>query len=148
VAAVLGRGLAPPLYKLSDALAERRPGPTLALLGSLLEDGEPAQKILAALHRSLRQLLGVRALKAQRASRDEILRRLGVLPFKLGDVMAAADRWSETELLRGLGVLSEADVRMKTGVAAEVALAAAVVGACGTGPGAREGLSPSSRTGR
>lgn len=151
VAAVMGRGMAQPLYKLGDAFAGRRTAAALELLTGLLEDGEAGQRILATLHRSLRQLRGVRALQQRRASRDEILKRLQILPFKLGDVMAAAARWSEADFARALLALGQADLRMKTGLASEVALGAAVVAACSGVPapkGAARGTSSSPRPGR
>jgi DNA polymerase III delta subunit len=135
--------MAQPLYRLGDSFAARRPAASLELLLGLLEEGEPGQRVLATLHRSLRQLRGAKALQERRASRDEMIRRLQLLPFKVGDVLAAASRWSEADLARALAALGTADRRMKTGVAAEVALSAAVVEACGRGPGeARPGPRP------
>jgi DNA polymerase-3 subunit delta len=153
VAAVMGRGMAQPLYKLADAFAARKGVLAWELMSGLLEEGEPAQKILAALHRSLRQVRGAKALQQRRASREELIRRLQLLPFKAGDVLEAASRWSEPDLVRALRALGQADLRMKTGVAAEVALGAAVVEACGARPaaaarGAASGSRPSPRPGR
>ena len=110
-------------------------------MSGLLEEGEPAQKVLATLHRSLRQVRGAKALQQRRASREEVIRRLQLLPFKAGDVLEAASRWSEPDLARALRALGQADRRMKTGVAAEVALGAAVVEACGARPGGARGPS-------
>ena len=132
VAAVMGRGMAPPLYKLADALAARKAVGALEVLAALLEEGEPALRILATLHRSLRQVRGAKALQARRAPRDEVARRLQIPPFKVGDVLEAARRWSEPELVRAFQALGEADRRLKSSVAAEVALGAAIVLACGT----------------
>ena len=132
VAAVMGRGMAPPLYKLADALAARKTVGALEVLAALLEEGEPALRILATLHRSLRQVRGAKALQARRAPRDEVARRLQIPPFKVGDVLEAARRWSEPELVRAFQALGEADRRLKSSVAAEVALGAAIVLACGT----------------
>jgi DNA polymerase III subunit delta len=134
VAAVMGRGMAQPLYKLGDAFAARRSALSLELLTALLEEGEAGQRILATLHRALRQMRGVRALQQRRASREDMIRRLQLLPFKVGDVVAAASRWSEPDLARALRALGEADLRMKTGVGAEVALGAAIVEACSARP--------------
>jgi DNA polymerase-3 subunit delta len=134
VVAVMGRGMAQPLYKLADSFAARRPAASLELLLALLDEGEAGQRLLATLHRSLRQLRGAKALRERRASRDEMIRRLQLLPFKVGDVLEAASRWSEAELARALVALGKADRRMKSGVVAEVALSAAVVEACRPGP--------------
>jgi DNA polymerase III delta subunit len=151
VAAVMGRGMAQPLYKLADAFAARKRLLAWELMSGLLEEGEAAQRILATLHRSLRQVRGAKALQQRRASREELIKRLQLLPFKAVDVLQAASRWSEPDLARALRALGQADRRMKTGVAAEVALGAAVVEACGAGPEAARGESgsrPSPRAGR
>ena len=136
VAAVLGRGMAQPLYKLGDAIVARSPGEALRLAEGLLEDGEDAVKLLGTLHRSLRQVRGVLALREARASRDEMVRRLKLPPnmaFKLQGLAEASKRWSEAELASALRALALADRRMKTGANPRVALAAAVVSACGGG---------------
>jgi DNA polymerase-3 subunit delta len=140
VASVLGRGLARPLYALTDAFAARRADQVLELMEEALDDGEAPLRLLGALHRTLRQLLGARALRAERAPREELATRLGVLPFKVGDVLAAAERWSEETLDAALEALDRADRRIKTGGEPRVALTAAVVEA-----GAVPGPTPASR---
>ena len=71
-------------------------------------------------------------------------------PFKVGDVLEAAGRWSEADLARALRALGKADRRLKTSVAAEVALGAAIVEACGARGAALggSGSRPSPRPGR
>ncbi len=131
VAAVLGRGLARPLYKLADALWARRTAEVLELTQELLDDGEAAPRLLATLHRALRQLRGARGLLASRAPSDQFAARLGVMPFKVRELCDAARRWSDDDLSRALEALSRADRRLKTGLADEPALCAAIVEACG-----------------
>jgi DNA polymerase-3 subunit delta len=132
VAAVLGRGLAPPLYRLGDAFASRRGSETLEILQSLLEEGEVPLKVLGTFHRSLRQVRGALALRGSRSAREELVSRLGVLPFKVGDVLEASRRWSEEDVRRAFAALDVADRRMKSGGEPGTALAAAVAEACGT----------------
>lgn len=131
VAKVLGRGLAQPLYKLADAMMERRAAEVLALVDSLLEEGEPAQKMLATLHRAIRQLRATRALLAARTPRDQLASRIGILPFKTGDVIEASRRWTDDELRAAVRAMARADLQMKTGSDARVALSAMVAEACG-----------------
>jgi len=130
VAASLGRGLAPPLYKLTDALTSRRAAESLHLLEELLVEGEPPLKILSALHRTIRQVRGAKALREARAPREEVASRLGVLPFKVGDLLDATRSWSEVDLQVALAALDQADRRVKTGTDGRVALTAAVAEAC------------------
>ena len=133
VAAVLGRGLGQPLYLLSDAFAGRDAPASLGLLERLLGDGEEGLKVLSTLHRSLRQVRGVLAMREAGAPRAEIGARL--LPphmqFKLDAVLEASRRWSDADLRRGLAALGRADRRMKRGADAAPTLAAAIAESCG-----------------
>lgn len=129
VAAVSGRGLAAPLYKMADAYSARSVPVVLGLMEDALDDGEAPLRILATLHRALRQVRGARALSEARAGKDEIVSRLGLIPFKVGDVLEAARRWSEPELQKALRALDVADRRIKLGTEPRAALAAAVAAA-------------------
>jgi DNA polymerase-3 subunit delta len=133
VAAVLGKGLAQPLYKLADAMGARRGGRVLELLETALDDGEPALKVLGTLHRALRQVRGARVLREARATREQVIARLGLLPFKVGDVLEASRAWTDAELGRAVAALDRADRRIKSGADGRLALTAAVVEACGRG---------------
>ena len=126
VAAVSGRGLTAPLYKLSDAFGARRLDAALTMMEDALEDGLAPLLVLATLHRAVRQVRGAKALQERRASQDEIVSRLGLLPFKVRDVMEAARRWSDAELATALRALDVADRRIKLGAEPRSALLAAV----------------------
>lgn len=130
VAAVLGRGLAPPLYRLGDALSARRAAEVLSLSETLLEEGESALLILAALYRALRQVRGARAIGGGRGQRQDLASRLRIPPFKVDDVLAAVRLWPEADLRRGIAAFGRADRLLKTGAEPRVVLSAAVVEAC------------------
>ena len=99
MAAVLGRGMAQPLYLLSDAIAARDAATCLSLLETLLDDGEAPLRILGTLHRSLRQVRAVRSLQQERAPREEMAARSGFLDCLQGHgLLEAARRWTEAEL--------------------------------------------------
>lgn len=151
VAAVSGRGMARPLYRLGDAITGREPATALALLEELLENGEEGPLILGTVHRSLRQMRGVLALRDARVPRDQMAERLklpGNMAFKLPSLLEASRRWSEGELTQAIRAVARADRRVKTGTDARVALAAAIVAACGRGGAARGGEPrPSPRSG-
>jgi DNA polymerase-3 subunit delta len=137
VSSLLGHGLGQPLYLLSDALSARDTAACLELLERLLGDGEEGLRVLATLHRALRQVRGAVALSAARAPRAEIGARL--LPpnmqFKLPALLDAARRWNEADLAHAVRVLYRTDRRMKRGADPAVALTSAVVAAC-SGSGA------------
>lgn len=132
---VLGRGLGRPLYLLADAVAQRDLAGSLERLEELLEGGEEGLRLLASLHRSLRQVRGALALRRARVPRGEIGQRL--LPphmqFKLDALLAAAERWQEPDLRGALRALDEADRRLKRGADAATTLTATLVAACGGG---------------
>jgi DNA polymerase III subunit delta len=136
VAAVLGRGLGQPLYLLSDAFAGRDAPASLELVERLLGDGEEGLRILATLHRAVRQVRGALAMREARAPRAEIGTRL--LPpnmqFKLDALLDASRRWSDADLRRALAALGRGDRRMKRGGDAATTLVAAVVESCGGEP--------------
>jgi DNA polymerase-3 subunit delta len=132
VSAVLGRGLAPPLYRVGDALSARRAAEVISLAESLMEEGESAILILGALFRALRQVRGARAMGASRGRRQEMAARLRVPPFKIDDVLAAARLWPDTDLRRAMTAFGRADRLLKTGGEPRVVLTAAVVEACRT----------------
>jgi DNA polymerase-3 subunit delta len=146
VSAVLGRGLSQPLYLLSDAFAGRDAGRSLELLERLLGDNEEPLRILATLHRSLRQVRAARAMREARVPRDDIGAKL--LPpnmqFKLDALLDASRRWSEPDLRRAIVALGEADRRLKTGADGTTPLVAAVAESCGGGAtrGARRATWP------
>ncbi|HUG53143.1 MAG TPA: DNA polymerase III subunit delta [Vicinamibacteria bacterium] len=132
VSAVMGRGLAQPLYRIGDAFTGRRRPAVLALMEAVLDDGEPPLKVLATLHYAARRVRAARALREARMPREALAGRLGVPPFKVQELMEASRAWSEVELERAVAALAEADRRIKTGGDARAALVAAVVEATKT----------------
>lgn len=129
VAACLGRGIAQPLYKLSDAFVARRPTDVLARMEEVLDEGEAPVLVLGTIYRALRTLRGAAELTG--APWGEVASRVGVPPFKVRDLMEAARRWPEADLRRGLAALGEADRRLKSGCDPRVALTAAVAAISG-----------------
>jgi DNA polymerase-3 subunit delta len=133
VASLLGHGLGQPLYLLSDAFAARDAPKSLELLERLLGDGEEGLRVLATLHRTLRQLRGAVAMREAGVPRPQIGARL--LPpnmqFKLDALVDASRRWSGPDLARALDVMASTDRGMKRGADAAVALTSAIVASCG-----------------
>jgi DNA polymerase III subunit delta len=146
VAAVLGRGIGQPLYKMADALSARRPDAVLGMLEVALDEKTPDLVLLKVLHNALRQVRAARAMKDARVPKPAIAARL--LPpnmsFKIDSLMAAASAWGQEDLKAALVALERADRAIKNGADARAALSVAVVAACGrTDPGIRPGAQPS-----
>jgi DNA polymerase-3 subunit delta len=144
VVAVLGRGFAPPLYRLGDAVAARDAAQSVALVGELMAEGEEGLRILATLHRSLRQVRAAAALRTSRVGTEEIGRQLlpANMQFKARGLVEASRRWSDADLRRALGALGRADRRLKRGTDPETVLVAAIVEACGGGEPVRPSPRP------
>lgn len=143
VAAVLGRGLARPLYRLGDSLGERRAVEALEFIEEIVEEGEAPELVLGVLYRAVRQLRAVRTLQQARVARDEMVARLRLerFAFKLPALLEAARRWSDEDFRGAFKALERADRRLKKGADAQAALGAAVVEVC-RGSGARPGPPP------
>jgi DNA polymerase III subunit delta len=143
VGAVLGRGMGQPLYRLSDAFAGRDVAASLEMVERLLADGEEPLRILATLHRSLRQVRGAVSLRSAGVAPAEIGARLlpANMQFKLGDLLDASRRWREDTLRAALVAVDRADRGIKRGADAGTALVAAVAESCGGGarPTSRRG---------
>lgn len=135
VSSLVGRGLAQPLYLLSDAFAARSGVKTLELLDRVMGDGEAGLRVLVTLHRALRQVRSAVALREAGLSKPQIAAKL--LPpnmqFKADALVDAAKRWSGTDLVRATRVLMEADRLIKQGADESVTLTAAVAAACAPG---------------
>ncbi len=132
VARVCGRGLGRPLYVLADAFGQRDLQSALEQVSAALEEGERPELVLSALHRSLRQVRGLRQMAEEKRSRDEMVRGLGLPPnmaFKVPALLEAARRWTDKDLSAALDALGQADRAVKRGVAASASLTAAVAAA-------------------
>jgi DNA polymerase III delta subunit len=137
--AVLGKGLGRPLYVLADAFSARDTAASLEFVEDALRDRTdsekqgPSLKMMATLHRALRQVRAAAALREAGVSGPQIAARL--LPphmqFKLDALVRASKRWSEADLARAIAVLNQTDRRLKTGADPAVSLVSAVVAACG-----------------
>lgn len=142
VAAVLGRGIAGPLYKVSDAIVERDAEKALRLIEDLLEEGEAGLKIVSTVQRAVRQMWAALAVRRGRVPPAEAGRALGLPPnmaFKAPDLLRAAQAWSERDVEQALRAVSVADRRLKWGGDERVALAAVVLACCPARATARRG---------
>jgi DNA polymerase-3 subunit delta len=140
VSRVLGRGIAQPLYRLSDAFAQRRTAAVLEQIHALLEEGEEALRIVGTLQRTLRQLWVARDLAASRAPNAARLlsgEPLRVIPFKARDLLRDARSWPEGGVERAREALQKADTRLKTSGDPRVVLVGAIAEALGGGARAR-----------
>ncbi|MDP9310151.1 MAG: DNA polymerase III subunit delta [Chloroflexota bacterium] len=123
------------VFAFVDALAARQLGPALALLRSLLADGEAPLKLLFMIGRQVRLLLQVKACADQRMRPDAIAAELKQPPFVVRKAVDQAGRFSATALVQLHDRLLELDHWSKTGrIDDETALELLVAETCATQP--------------
>jgi DNA polymerase-3 subunit delta len=131
VAEVLGRGIAQPLWKLADAFLARRTVAVVERMEEVLDEGESGLMVLGTMARSLRQIRAAKALGGKRLAPSEAAPKLGVPPFKVGEVLDAARQWSLEDVRSALSALVQADRGLKLGGEPRALLLAAIANACG-----------------
>lgn len=102
------------IFALSDAIGTRQPIQALAVLQSLLHQGEPPLVIFSMIVRHLRLLWSVRQLSRQRRSLPDMAKTLH-LPQRVCRQLAAQGRTFSSERLQRLYTAAlEADLAFKT----------------------------------
>lgn len=119
------------LFKMTDAILERRSGEALRLLGGLLADKEEPIYILAGISRQMRLALRACLLQKERGDRPSMLKSLGVPDFALQKLLRHIASWDEDKLKQGVGLCLDADEGIKTGrYQAEIILVTLVTRLC------------------
>lgn len=103
------------LYALLDGMAEKQSGKSLSALKTLIEQGEPPLRILAAMGSQVRILRQIKALLDERKTAQEIAKILGIHPFRVTKGMTHSKNFKSVELSRLTEWLARADWSIKTG---------------------------------
>ena len=131
---LLGRGKAQSIFRFTDAFASRQPAVALKQLGRLLEEGEPALRILALLDRVLGQLLVAKELGSRPGRGRELTQVLRIPPPAAENIARWSDRFEEEDLLEAVRGLARCDRQLKTsGMPASLILEGFVLSVCGVG---------------
>ncbi len=134
LASLLGRGKAQSIFKFTDAVASRQAAVALKQLGRLLDEGEPALRILALLDRVLGQLLVAKEFGAGRGRSGQLMKVLRVPPRAADNIALWSDRYQEQDLLDAIEGLARCDRQLKSsGTPARLILEGFVLSVCGTG---------------
>ena len=114
IATVLGRGRAQSIFKFVDAVGAGESGSALRQLSRLMEEGEPALRILALLDRLVGQLRIVTEARAEGNKSQSLASLLGIPPYAAKSVAENARRFDAVSLRRAVRSLSNADRTLKS----------------------------------
>jgi DNA polymerase-3 subunit delta len=104
------------IFAMVDALGHRRTAEAVTELNKLLNDGEPAQRILYMIVRQYRILMKTKGLEeSKKPNPGNAAKVLGVPPFLVDKYKAQARRYTLDELRHIYGLLKDTDIAMKTG---------------------------------
>lgn len=119
------------VFAFVDALAARQLGPAYRLVHALLDEGEPALKLLSLVSRQVRILLQVKDLSERRLAPPAMAAELKQAPFVIKKAVEQAGRFQPQALLSLHDRLVELDHWSKTGrIDADTALELLVAETC------------------
>jgi DNA polymerase-3 subunit delta len=115
VSLLVSRAREDSVFELVDCVGRREVDRALRLLHHLLDDGEPALRILGMLARQVRILIQVSELRAERVTEAEIAKRLKLHPFVVEKGVAQAQNFTMWQLEQAHTLLVETDWKIKSG---------------------------------
>ena len=101
------------VFDLIDAVAERQGSRVFATLEELYAAGENPNGLLFRVLRQFQHLSKAVALREEGFSAGQIQAELGLKPYPAKKVVQQSNAYDTTSIGRALGVLGEADARMK-----------------------------------
>lgn len=122
------------IFELVDCVGRRQTARALELLHYLLEQEEPALRILTMLARQVRILIQVHELRSQGLVPPEIAGRLGLAPWMVDKFIKQARRFDMAQLEAAHQRLVETDWAIKTGKMEEMLALDLLVVGLGQGP--------------
>lgn len=118
------------VFRLTDAVSQRRIKEALPLIRMLLDRGEQAVGLLALLAREVRLLARTKELQSKRRP----VSSLGLPPFVVERLQRQAAQWSVEDVRRAFERLLEADRKLKTGGRPDLTLELCVIDMLEPGP--------------
>ncbi|GAB4561174.1 MAG: DNA polymerase III subunit delta [Anaerolineae bacterium] len=103
------------IFRLTDAIAERRAATAYELLDRLRQEGAAAPYLITMIQRQFRILLQVAVLAARGSSNADIARRLKLRDFIVRRARDQARHWTRDQLLAAFLLLRDTDHAIKTG---------------------------------
>jgi DNA polymerase-3 subunit delta len=118
VSSVIASSRSPAMYELSDAISERNGAKAVRLFRKAVDEGEALELLVGVLHGEVRRLLLARELGS---ANDPKASRLGVMPFKVADLVRQSKAFPLRVLRNALHRLAAIDLALKTGKGEPVA---------------------------
>lgn len=118
------------VFEFTAALGCKDLGKSLAMLTSLLGDGEAPLRILGAVALHYRQLWRVRELQDRKVPSSEVAKRLGINPYFVKKVVDQARNYQVGELMLVFGRMLELDLAFKSGGRSDALFERFVMEAC------------------
>ncbi len=120
------------IFNSLDDLRRRNLPASIEALTSLTEQNVPSQQILKMVGTELLRLWGVLDGRRSKLDNKEIAARMGVPDFMLKETVAAAGRWDENRVRRGLAEVMAATLDpMRTGLPGDTSLTRLTTRLCG-----------------
>jgi len=114
VAEIVAETRAESVFKLTDAIGEKRIGDVVRLSRKLLEDGEAPLMIVAMVTRFYRQLWSAHEMQKQNLGKSEMARQIGINPYFLDGLLRQARTTSSAECRRAFELLLHTDLALKS----------------------------------
>ncbi len=118
------------VFEFTDALGCKDAGKSLAMLTSLLRDGEAPLRILGAVARHFRQLWQVREMLDRKVPSSELAKASGINPYFLKKVVDQARNYPVGQLQLVFERMLELDTAFKSGGMADALFERFVMDAC------------------
>lgn len=110
------------VFQVVDAVGNREASNAVSLIREIIKTGESEIKIMSLLARQLRIMLRAKIMTGNGIRESEIANELNIHPFVVRKGLEEARNFSPEELVRGLEILLDADVALKTGKGEPLAL--------------------------
>jgi DNA polymerase III subunit delta len=110
------------IFALVDSIGFQKAENALQELRNLLEKGEPPARILFMIARHIRLILSAKEMAQKGYSEKQITRELSLHPFVTGKIMRQGRNFTYEQLEKGLRLLLDGDVGLKTGTPGRVVL--------------------------
>jgi DNA polymerase-3 subunit delta len=114
VAAIVSDTRIESVFDLTDALGQGDRATALNLLDRLIAEGQAPLMILSMMTRHFRQIWKIRELVAQKASQNELTKRVGISPYFIKGLMQQSERFTSQNYRQVFELFLATDLALKS----------------------------------